>query len=204
MHITSATFIKSCPDIQTLPEDQKAQIACLGRSNVGKSSLINSLTKSRGLSHVSSTPGRTAFLNVFLINKDWYLIDLPGYGYAKRSKEERGVLEGRIFEYLRYHPTLALVIIDSNVGATDLDLELISFLNTEGVPYIIIANKIDKQSGNKRANTLRLLKQQFPDVPILLHSVKTEEGRTAILETIAEAVKVAKKNPAPKKTLLTS
>lgn len=193
MHITSAVFVKSCPDTQSLPDDQRPQIACLGRSNVGKSSLINSLTKSRGLSRVSNTPGRTAFLNVFFINKTWYLVDLPGYGYAKRSKDERDRLELLIYDYLRLKPTLAVVIIDSNVGATDLDQELISFLEAEGVSYIIVANKIDKQSGNERARTVQALKKQFPKTPVLLHSVKTAEGRSELLETIGTIVTEAKK-----------
>lgn len=193
MHITSAVFVKSCPDTKSLPEDKRPQIACLGRSNVGKSSLINSLTKIRTLSYVSATPGRTALLNVFFINKGWYLVDLPGYGYAKRSKEERAKLEVLIYDYLRTHPTLAIVIIDSNVGATDLDQELIAFLDAESVPYVIVANKIDKQSGNQRTKTLLALKKQFPLTPVLLHSVKTEEGRAELLETINRVVTDAKK-----------
>lgn len=185
MHITSAVFVKSCPDITSLPQDERPQIACLGRSNVGKSSLINELTGQRHLSHVSSTPGRTALLNVFAINHAWYLIDLPGYGFAKRSKDERVLLENMIYEYLRTGPTLALVIIDSNVGITELDQELLTFLETEKIAYIIIANKIDKQSGNQRTKTLHLLKQEAPHADIILHSNETHEGRAAILEAIA-------------------
>jgi GTP-binding protein len=201
MHITSAVFVKSCPDLQTLPDDGRPQIACLGRSNVGKSSLINSLTQQRNLSQVSSTPGRTAFLNVFNLNREFYLIDLPGYGYAKRSKSEREVLEGRIYDYLRSEPTLALAIIDSNVGATALDHELFEFLESEHVPYVIIANKIDKQSNNQRAQTIKQLQTEFPNTPIICHSSKTNEGRTAILELIHQAVVEAKKLPKQKKSL---
>lgn len=140
---------------------------------------------------------------MFLINRDWYLIDLPGYGYAKRSKEERALLEERIYEYLRHKPTLALVIIDGNVGATELDLELISFLDSERIAYSIIANKIDKQSRNQRALTLKQLAEIFPKTPIVAHSVKTEEGRTAILEMVASAIKTAKTHPPAKNPLFT-
>lgn len=184
MHIRSAVFVKSCPKPDDLPHDHRPQVACFGRSNVGKSTLINCLTQSSTLSRVSRTPGRTEYLNIFLVNSDWYLVDLPGYGYAKQPKEKRVSLETLIYDYLRTKPTLALVIIDSNIGPTVLDTETLSFLAAENIPHFLIANKIDKQSNNVRTNTIHSLKKNFPSAKIFVTSAKTGTGRGELLDAI--------------------
>ncbi|MBP7133689.1 YihA family ribosome biogenesis GTP-binding protein [Patescibacteria group bacterium] len=184
MHIDSAVFVKSCPSPEELPDDHRLQIGCFGRSNVGKSTLINHLTGKKTLSRVSKTPGRTQLLNVFLINQRWYLVDLPGYGYAKQSKGKREGLETLIYDYLKTRPSLSLVIIDSNVGPTKLDQEMLSFLETENLPYLLIANKIDKQSNNVRFVTKRDLLALYPHANLILHSSTNGEGRGEILDHI--------------------
>ena len=147
MNIKSATFVKGIVEADDKLEDGKPQIAFIGRSNVGKSSLINALTKVKDLARTSSFPGRTQQINLFLINKAFYLADLPGYGYAKASQQDRKRLEGLINWYLfeaGYKQHAVVLIIDANVGLTDNDLQMLDCLKAEKKNIIIVANKIDK------------------------------------------------------------
>lgn len=147
MQIKSAKFVKGIVGPDELFEDGKPQIAFIGRSNVGKSSVINALTNQKGLAKTSSFPGRTQQLNIFVINKDFYLVDLPGYGYARLSKDERANLQKLIGWYLFESPYVqkkVVLIIDANVGLTDTDIDMLEALDANHKSVIIVANKIDK------------------------------------------------------------
>lgn len=189
MQPTKATFLKSVSDPSQLPVDARPHVAMLGRSNVGKSSLINSLTGAKGLSRTSATPGRTQLINLFKINDAFYLVDLPGYGYAKASKEKRDAFQHLIFSYLDHAERLrlAVVIVDAVVGPTPLDIQILIHLEEKHIPFIVVANKIDKLSQSKRATLIRDLKEKLPGVRILLHSTRTSEGRGEIFAAIQEA-----------------
>lgn len=145
MEVTSAEFIASYPKESLCPADGKPEFAFIGRSNVGKSSLINMLTR-KGLAKVSATPGKTQLLNFFLINKRWYLVDLPGYGYARVSKEKQKVLANMINGYLvnRKSLLLAFVLIDSNLPPTRNDLEFVNGLGEKSIPFALAFTKADR------------------------------------------------------------
>lgn len=145
MEVTSAEFIASYPKESLCPADGKPEFAFIGRSNVGKSSLINMLTR-KGLAKVSATPGKTQLLNFFLINKRWYLVDLPGYGYARVSKEKQKVLANMINGYLvnRKSLLLAFVLIDSNLPPTRNDLEFVNGLGENSIPFALAFTKADR------------------------------------------------------------
>ena len=146
MEIRSAKFITSVADSRKVLLDGKSQIAFVGRSNVGKSSLINTLTKQNKLCKTSSTPGRTRLINYFLINDSFYFVDLPGYGYAKASKSEVDGWQSMIEPYLIDNPQLKLVcvLVDSRIEPTAQDKQMLQFLNYYQIPFVIIATKCDK------------------------------------------------------------
>ena len=189
MNILSADFIKSVVDPAQLPEDSKPHIAMLGRSNVGKSTLINSLTGKKDLSRTSSTPGRTQLVNLFKINNLFYLVDLPGYGFAKVPAGKRDELQHLIFDYLANAARLklAIVIIDGRHGPTALDIQMLMHLEENDIPFLVIANKMDKLSQKERAGLTKDLQQKLPGARILPHSAVTKEGRGEILDAIQEA-----------------
>lgn len=146
MNITSARFIKGIIGTDDLLYDGKFQVAFMGRSNVGKSSLINSLTGKDGLARSSSSPGKTIRMDFFLINDTFYFVDFPGYGYAKRSRDKRDTLEKMMLWYLLYSDVknrLIVLIIDAKVGVTAYDQEMIKRLREYHVDHIIVANKVD-------------------------------------------------------------
>ncbi len=181
-----AKFLKSTTRIEDIQSGNKPLIALVGRSNVGKSSLLNSLANQKNLARVSAEPGRTQTLNVYDYDGQRLIVDLPGYGYAKTSKEKRAAFEGLINEFLCYAPNLAFifVIIDARHGATELDREMLAFLEQGQTPYAIVANKADKL---KRAETSKLQKEMaddFPNVPTLLHSSVTGQGLGQLKEMI--------------------
>ncbi|MFZ4475143.1 MAG: ribosome biogenesis GTP-binding protein YihA/YsxC [Saprospiraceae bacterium] len=146
MEINTTEFVGSFPKTSLCPTDGRAELAFIGRSNVGKSSLINMLTGKKGLAKVSQTPGKTQLLNFFLINHFWYLVDLPGYGYAKVSKVKQKVLSGMIKSYLFQREALliAFVLIDPNIPPTKIDLEFINGLGEGNVPFALVFTKTDK------------------------------------------------------------
>jgi GTP-binding protein len=145
MEVTSAEFIASYPKTSQCPQDGRPEFAFIGRSNVGKSSLINMLTR-KGLAKVSATPGKTRLLNYFLINKSWYLVDLPGYGYARVSKTEQKKLAGMIDSYFSQREALfcAFVLIDVTIPPTRIDLEFINGLGERAIPFVIAFTKSDR------------------------------------------------------------
>jgi GTP-binding protein len=156
--ITSATFVKSATSPEHYPRDGRPEIAFMGRSNVGKSSLINSLLGVRGLARTSSTPGRTQLLNFFLINEAFHFVDLPGYGYARVPRDVKKLWGPMIEKYLATRPglVLSIVITDSRHEPTELDLRMKKWLEARGKPFIIVATKTDKLSSNQlRANLSR-------------------------------------------------
>lgn len=146
MQITDSKFIKSVADSNKLLEDDLNQIAFVGRSNVGKSSLINMLCSNKKLARTSSTPGRTRLINYFLINNMFYLVDLPGYGYAKASKVEVDSWQSLLEPYLlnNYKLKCVCVLVDSRINPTELDKQMINFLCYYNIPFIVIATKCDK------------------------------------------------------------
>lgn len=188
MNVTSAQFIKGVThgddvlDLLDLP-----QVAFIGRSNVGKSSTINALTKVKGLAKTSSFPGRTRQINVFLINNKFYLIDLPGYGYAKVSKVERAAIEEVINSYL-FHPAIqqkkVVLIIDAFVGPTDSDLEMLDALLDSRKDVLILANKIDKVKKSTQLTTVTKIKQTLHGQTIIPFSADAKKGRGEVWEEI--------------------
>ena len=178
MKITSAKFITGMvSDIEILHNDTP-QVAFIGRSNAGKSSLLNSLTNSKKLAITSKTPGRTQEINVFLINESHYFMDLPGYGYAKASGATLQKLSDLIFWYLfesNTNPTVVL-LIDSIVGPTKDDLGMLQELERNGRTIVIVANKVDKVKKSHYLNHIKKLKEQFPGHTLIPYSSKTKAG----------------------------
>lgn len=158
MKVSSATFVKSANSPEHYPRDGRPEVAFMGRSNVGKSSLINSLLGVRGLARTSSTPGRTQLINFFLINDAFYFVDLPGYGYARVPRDVKKHWGPMVEKYLatRLGLVLSILITDSRHEPTELDLLMKEWLEARGKPFIIVATKADKLSSNQlRASSVR-------------------------------------------------
>ena len=158
MEIKSAQFVTSVVDDQPLLHDGRPQIAFIGRSNVGKSSLMNMLMERKALVKSSSTPGKTRQVNFFLVNDDTYFVDLPGYGYAKLGRTERDALRDLIVWYLSETPRdgrIVVLVLDAKVGVTEIDMQMIELLQAENIPFVLVANKIDKLN-QKELHSLRV------------------------------------------------
>ena len=191
MEIKSAKFVISNTDVRKCPEGNKPEYAFIGRSNVGKSSLINMLTNKKGLAMTSQTPGKTLLINHFLINDEWYLVDLPGYGYAQRGKEGREQLKRIIESYILYleQLTCLFVLLDCRHEAQKIDLEFMEWLGENGIPFAIIFTKTDKISKgrlreNMKAYSEKLL-ETWEELPqVLYSSSEKKEGREEILDYI--------------------
>lgn len=191
MEITSAEFKISNTRIDKCPQDGLPEYAFIGRSNVGKSSLINMLTRKPKLAMTSSTPGKTLLINHFLINKQWYLVDLPGYGYAKRGKKQQEKIQQIIEDYVldREALTCLFVLVDSRHEPQKIDLEFIEWLGENGVPFAIIFTKADKlnitQQRENIANYLHKLEEQWEELPPhFLTSAEKQTGRNEVLDYI--------------------
>lgn len=191
MEIKSARFVISNTDVRKCPQDGKPEYAFIGRSNVGKSSLINMLTRQNKLAMTSSTPGKTLLINHFLVNDSWYLVDLPGYGYAKRSKSQQEKLTDIISGYIlgREQMTMLFLLIDSRHPAQKIDLEFIEWLGENGVPFAIVFTKADKLTrsqlhSNIEAYKATLLEQWEELPPMLITSSEHSVGRTEMLDYI--------------------
>ena len=189
--IKSANFVISNSDVRKCPQDGKPEYAFIGRSNVGKSSLINMLTRRKKLAMTSATPGKTLLINHFIINDEWYLVDLPGYGYAKRSKSQSEKLQEIISGYVlgREQMTLLFVLIDSRHEPQKIDLEFIQWLGENGIPFSIIFTKADKLTktaleSNLAAYRSRLLEEWEELPPIFVSSSESSLGRDEILQYI--------------------
>ena len=193
MIINTARFIISNSDFKKCPTDKRHEYAFIGRSNVGKSSLINMLTGKKGLAMTSSTPGKTMLINHFLVNDSWYIVDLPGYGYARRSKSDRQRLEGIIKGYIlgREQMTNLFVLIDSRHKPQAIDMEFMERLGENGIPFSIVFTKLDKLSPNAgkklTADYCAALLEKWEELPpIFKTSSEDKRGRDAILEYIEE------------------
>jgi len=193
MKIISAEFIKSSPSLSLCPEDGKPEFAFIGRSNVGKSSLINLITGKKGLAQTSSTPGKTRLINHFLINSRWYLVDLPGYGYAKTSKDSRDKFDRMIREYLTERMTLIniFLLIDARHEPLKPDLEFMEWLGSSGIPFTIVFTKSDKLGKTKLQQVIarykkRLLEDWEELPPVVITSSQEGLGREEILSKISE------------------
>jgi len=182
MKVTSAEFIKSAFEKRHWTTDGRPEIAFLGRSNVGKSSLINSLLVRKGLARTSNTPGRTQSINFFLINDGFYFADLPGYGYAKVSKTMRSDWGKMAEEYLAERDELALCIqlVDSRHKPTPLDIQLNEWLNHNNKPHLIVATKADKISNNELRKSIAEAEKLLPGAKILAYSAQTGRGRDQV------------------------
>lgn len=191
MQIKSAEFFISNSRADQCPDTDKPEYAFIGRSNVGKSSLINMLTGRKGLAMTSSTPGKTMLINHFIINNEWFLVDLPGYGYAKRSKRETEKLQTLIRHYVleREQLTCLFVLIDSRLEPQKIDLEFIRFLGENLVPFGIIFTKADKPKASAlRSNVstfLEKLKEEWEELPPhFVTSSASGTGRDEFLDYI--------------------
>src|SRR5687768_5635633 len=194
MKINSAEFVKSAFSKDHWVTGGLPEIAFLGRSNVGKSSLINSLLGRKGLARTSNTPGRTQSINFFLINESFYFVDLPGYGYAKVSKQTRSDWGKMAEEYLakRDELRLSIQLVDSRHKPTELDLQLNEWLKFYAKNHIIAATKADKLSNNQLSKNLRQTEEAFPESKVIAYSSVTGKGKDALWQEIAEALKKEK------------
>lgn len=191
MKIKSAEFIISNTQIEKCPQDNLPEYAFIGRSNVGKSSLINMLTEKPKLAMTSSTPGKTLLINHFLVNKQWYLVDLPGYGYAQRGKKQQEQIAQIIKNYVlnRMQLTCLFVLIDSRHEPQKIDLNFIEWLGENGVPFALIFTKADKLGVMKQkenvAKYLQKLEEQWEELPPhFLTSSEKKIGKEEVLDYI--------------------
>lgn len=191
MKINSAEFVISNTKIELCPKPDKPEYAFIGRSNVGKSSLINMLTERKSLAKTSTTPGKTQLINHFLINDEWYLVDLPGYGYAKSSKKNREKWDAFIRQYLNNRPNLiyTFVLLDSRLPAQKIDLEFMEMLGKKAIPFVMVFTKLDKHSSSSLHKNLSAYKKEMLKVweelpPILLTSSQSGIGREELLNLI--------------------
>lgn len=191
MKITSAEFVKSAFSQEHWTSDAKPEISFLGRSNVGKSSLLNSLLQRKGLARTSNTPGRTQSINFFLINEAFYFVDLPGYGYARVSKTMRKDWGKMAEEYLAERRELALSIqlVDARHSPTTLDRQLQEWLVYNQKPHLIVATKADKLSGNKLKKSLDEIQKSLPQSKIIVYSSVNGKGRDEVWREIEVALK---------------
>lgn len=192
----SARFITSNTDYKTCPPARFPEFAFIGRSNVGKSSLINSLTFHKGLAKTSQTPGKTQLINHFMIDDKWYLVDLPGYGFAKVSKEKRRDFEKMIFDYLtnRENLTCLFVLLDIRLKPQAVDIEFMNRMVEDEIPFYIVFTKADKLSQkqvNESVDTYKnFLLESWDELPqIFITSAEKHVGREGILASIDELIK---------------
>lgn len=193
MDITQAKFVLSSPNLGKCPTDERIEYAFIGRSNVGKSSLINMLCNHQGLAKTSSTPGKTLLINHFLINNDWYLVDLPGYGYAKRSKKVQEEIQKLITTYLLHREQLVnvFVLIDVRHEQQKIDREFIDWLGLNEIPFTIVFTKADKLGTVKAKMNVDKWMSQLKDVweelpRYFITSSEKKTGRQELLDYIDE------------------
>ena len=191
MEILSAEFVISNAEASKCPDSNLPEYAFIGRSNVGKSSLINMLTKRKGLAMTSATPGKTMLINHFIVNDNWYLVDLPGYGYARRGKAGQEGIRTLIEDYIleREQMTNLFLLIDSRLEPQKIDLEFMEWLGENGVPFAIIFTKADKLTSGKLKDNInryiRKLRDQWEELPpYFISSSENKLGRMDILDYI--------------------
>ncbi len=191
MEIKTAAFTLSSPTIEKCPKDTKNEYAFIGRSNVGKSSLINMLCNHKSLAKTSSTPGKTLLINHFIINNEWYLVDLPGYGFAKRSKNVQQKISNMISSYIlmRKQLTNVFVLIDIRLAPQAIDLDFINWLGTSGIPFSIVFTKADKLSRTKASESVKKYMEKLSETweelpPYFVTSSESKAGREELLDYI--------------------
>ena len=196
MEIKNAEFTLSAPQVSLCPKDTKPEFAFIGRSNVGKSSLINMLRGNKNLAKTSATPGKTTLINHFIINREWYLVDLPGYGFAKRSKTEIAALDRMIRGYILQREQLVnvFVLVDIRLEPQKIDLEFIDWLGMSQIPFSIIFTKADKIGRNKvqqnvAAYTRRLSETWEELPPYFVTSSEERTGKEEVLGYIGDILK---------------
>ena len=197
MIINSARFVVSNTNVERCPSDVRHEYAFIGRSNVGKSSLINMLTTNSSLAKTSAMPGKTMLINHFLVNDSWYIVDLPGYGYARRGKESREELRRMIDGYILHRPQMTnlFLLIDSRHAPQKIDMEFMNWLGENGVPFSIVFTKMDKlgpEAGkrNVAAYCEQLLETWEELPPVFMTSSADKRGREQLLDYIEELNKL--------------
>jgi GTP-binding protein len=190
VRISSARFVKSAKQANDFPKDRKPEIAFCGRSNSGKSSLLNALTNSQGLARTSSSPGRTQLINFFLIDGQTYYVDLPGYGYAKVPKGIRDTWGEMVEGYLRNREPLklAIMLVDSRIPPTDSDRTMKKWLDHFGIPNLVVLTKSDKISRNELTKAQKICAETLQTKEIIAFSAITGFGKDAVLEKIRDAI----------------
>ncbi len=193
MDIKKSVFTISSAKLSQCPKDTKAEFAFIGRSNVGKSSLINMLCNHKGLAKTSATPGKTLLINHFIINNEWYLVDLPGYGFAKRSKTQRDKLEQMISSYIlqRRQLTNVFVLVDIRHDPQQIDREFIDWLGQSNIPFCIVFTKADKLAKSKVEPAAKAWMEKLLDTweelpPYFITSSSSRQGREEVLNYIEE------------------
>ena len=192
MKITSAEFILGVASLRQLPKEEISEIVFLGRSNVGKSSLINKLCNRKSLAHKSTDPGKTRELNYYLVNKEWYFVDLPGYGYAKAPEQIRSSWGKLIEQYLKTRRQIRLVVqlIDSRHDPTPLDMMMVGWLEYYDLPFVVVLTKADKLPRSKMPGYLSAAKIKFAPFAlckdVIPFSSITGDGRAELLRHVAE------------------
>lgn len=201
MLIKSAEFKLSAPDLKHCPKSDLPEFAFIGRSNVGKSSLINMLVNRKGLAKTSSTPGKTKLINFFLIDSSWHLVDLPGYGYAKVAKTDRKEFNQSVIDYLKKRDNLTCVfaLIDCRLEPQPIDIEFINWLGTNGIPFVLVFTKTDKVTKSELARNIDVfmdkLKENWEELPRYFSaSVLAKTGKEEILNFIESCLPAGKKN----------
>lgn len=196
MNITKSEFTISSATVSQCPKDTKHEFAFIGRSNVGKSSLINMLCNHKGLAKTSATPGKTLLINHFIINNEWYLVDLPGYGFAKRSKTVQKKLDQMITSYILQRQQLVntFVLIDIRHDPMKIDTDFINWLGESQVPFSIIFTKADKlgpvRAKQNAAKWMNSLKEQWEELPpYFITSSEKKTGRDEVLDYIENILK---------------
>ncbi|MEE0978008.1 MAG: ribosome biogenesis GTP-binding protein YihA/YsxC [Muribaculaceae bacterium] len=197
MIVNAARFVISNTDVNKCPDDNKHEYAFIGRSNVGKSSLINMLTGRKDLAKTSATPGKTLLINHFLVNDEWYIVDLPGYGYARRGKEARVEIDRIIRSYILKRPQMTnlFLLIDSRHKPQQIDLDFMNWLGENSIPFAIVFTKLDKLSSTAAKKALQVycdyLLETWDELPpIFRTSSEDRRGRTEILDYIEELNKL--------------
>ena len=192
MKVTEAIFLQSNTEYEKCPKPDKPEYAFIGRSNVGKSSLINTIVQKKGLAKTSQTPGKTQLINHFLIDQKWYLVDLPGYGYAKISKTEREKFESMIHNYLSHRENLlcTFVLVDIRHEPQKIDMEFINRLGEEGIPFCLVFTKADKLSKTAVDRNVEIYQQKvletWEEMPqFFISSSVSGTGREEILQLIS-------------------
>lgn len=190
-------FLKSLVNLAELPTDGKPLVAFVGRSNVGKSSLINHLSGQKALARVSRSAGRTRTINLYQIEPKYYVVDMPGYGFAQASKDTQSAFGNLIADFIETVSNVALIflVVDAVAGPTDLDQDMLDMLRAAKRPFVMLVNKVDKLSQSEMHKLLAALHEHYEHIPVLLHSMHAGKDRDHVLGAIHEALRETKNSP---------